>query len=74
MLLIYCYFNIISDFEDELYFPHKLLLANSQPSKIRKSFGNSSIANIKFSKTQLYKMLQLGEFLVKLVRLLIKPG
>ena len=45
---------------DETNFPHKLLLANTQVSKIRKAFVNGSLANIKFWKTQLSKMLQSG--------------
>ena len=45
--------------------PHKLLLTNIQASEIRKAFANSS-ANMKFSKTQLSKMVQLGGFLHKL--------
>ena len=32
-------------------FPHKLLLTNTQISKIRKAFASGSAANIKFSKT-----------------------
>ena len=33
---------------DETYFPHKLLLTNTQVSKICKAFANGSTANIKF--------------------------
>ena len=36
---------------DETNFPHKLLLTNTQVSKIRKAFANGSSANIKVSKT-----------------------
>ena len=41
---------------DETNFPHKLLLTDTQVSKIRKAFANGSSSNIKFLKTQLSKM------------------
>ena len=40
-------------------FPHKLLLNDTQVSRTYKAFPNSSSANIKLSKRQLSKMLQL---------------
>ena len=43
--------NVVGDSNDENNFLHKLLLTNTQVSKIRKAFGNDSSANIKFSKT-----------------------
>ena len=43
--------NVIGDSNDENNFPHKLLLTNTQVSKLRKAFANNSSANIKFSKT-----------------------
>ena len=45
--------NVLRDSDD---FPHKLLLASTQVSKI-------SRANIKLSKTKLHKIGQSGEFL-----------
>ena len=45
---------------DETNFPHKLILTDTEVSKIRKAFANDSLANIKFSKTQLSKMIQSG--------------
>ena len=48
---------------DETNCPHKFLLANTQVSNICKAFTNGSSANIKFSKTQLSKMIQSGGFL-----------
>ena len=48
--------NLIESFNDETNFPHKLLLTDTQVSKIRKAFANGSSANIKFSKTQLSKI------------------
>ena len=41
----------------------KLLLTDTQVSKIRKAFANRSSANIKFSKTHLSKMVQSSGFL-----------
>ena len=44
-------------------FPHKLLLTNSQVSRLCKAFANGSSANLKLSKTQLHKIGQSGGFL-----------
>ena len=49
--------NLIENFIDEVNFPHKLL-TDAQVLKICKTFANSLSANIKFSKTQLSKMIQ----------------
>ena len=54
--------NIAGDSNNERNFPHKLLLTNTQVSKLCKSFANNSSANIKLSKTQLHKIVQLGGF------------
>ena len=53
--------NLNGNSEDETNFPHKLLLTDTQVSKIRKAFVNGSSANIKFSKTQ-YSKMQSGGF------------
>ena len=45
--------NLIGNFNDESNFPYKLLLSNTQVSKIRKAFANSPSASVKFLKTQL---------------------
>ena len=58
--------NIVGDSNDENNFQHKLLLANTQVSKLRKVFTNDASANEKLSKTHLYKIGQSGEFLGKL--------
>ena len=50
--------NLIGNSNDENNFPHKLLLGDTQVSKILKAFANGSSANIKFSKTQLLKIIQ----------------
>ena len=56
--------NVSASSNDETNFPHDLLLANTQVPKICKAFANALSANIKFSKTQLSKMIQLGCFLM----------
>ena len=49
--------NIVGDSVDENNFPHKLLLSNTQVSRLHKAFANNSSANIKLSKTQLHNKL-----------------
>ena len=66
--------NDVGDSKDEISFPHKLLLTNTQVLRIRKSFANGSSANIKISITQLHKIGQSGGFLGRLVRPLPKTG
>ena len=66
--------NMIGDSNDETNFPHELLLTDRQVSSIRKAFSNNSSVDIKFSKTQLSKMIQSGEFLGKLLGPLLKTG
>ena len=58
--------NLIESSNDETNFPCKLLLTNTQVSKIHKAFANGSSANVKFSKTQLSKIVQLGGFILDL--------
>ena len=65
---------MIGDSNDTANFPHELLLTVRQTSSIRKAFSNNSSADIKFSKTQLSKMIQSGGFLVKLLGPLLKTG
>ena len=50
--------NAVGDSNDENNFLHKLLLTNTQVSKLRKPFGNNSSANIKLSKNELHKIGQ----------------
>ena len=54
--------NLIRSFNDETNFPH-LLSTDTQVSTIRKAFANGLSTNIKFSKTQLSKIIQSGGFL-----------
>ena len=64
----------VDDSNEENNFLHKLLLTNTQVSKLRKAFANNSSANIKLSKTQLHKTGQSGEFLGRLLGPLLKTG
>ena len=66
--------NMIGETNDESNFPHKLLLIDRQVSNIRKSFSNNSPADIKFSNTNLSKMVQLGGFLSRLLGPLLNTG
>ena len=63
---------IVGDSNDGNNFPHKLLLINTQFSRLRKAFANNSSSNIKLSKTQLNKTEQSGEFLGRLLGPLLK--
>ena len=66
--------NMIGDSNYKTNFPHELLLTDRQVSSIRKAFANNSSVDIKFSKTQLSKMIQSGGFLGKLLGPLLKTG
>ena len=64
--------NIIGDSNGKTNFPYELLLTGKQVSTIRKAFTNNSSTDIKFSKTQLSKMIQSGGLLGKLLGPLLK--
>ena len=67
--------NAVGKINDETNnFLHKLLSINTQVSRIWKALANGSSASIKFSKTQLSKMLQLGGFLRRFPGPLLKTG
>ena len=66
--------NMIDDPNDKTNFPHELLLTSRQVSRIHKAFANNSSVDIKYSKAQLSKMIQSGEFLGKLLGPLLKTG
>ena len=55
--------NIINDSNDEYNFLQKLLLTNTQFSRLLKAFTNNSSANKKLSKNQLHKIRQSGGIL-----------
>ena len=50
--------NVIGDSNDGNSFLHKLLLTNTQVSRLRKASPNVSSVNIKLSKSQLHKIGQ----------------
>ena len=58
----------------KLIFLIKLLVTNRQVSNLCKAFANNLSTDIKLSKTQLSKMIQLGGFLGKLLGPLLKTG
>ena len=63
---------MIGNSGDETNFPHKLLLTNRQVANLRKAIANHTSTDIKLSKTQLSKMVQLGGFLGRLLGTLLK--
>ena len=65
--------NVLGNSSDENKFPHKLLLTNTQVSKLWSAFTNVSSANIKQSKTQLHEIGKSDGFL-GLWELLPKTG
>ena len=42
--------NVVGNSNDENNFPHKLLLTNTQVSKLRKAFANNFSASINYQK------------------------
>ena len=64
--------KVISNSDDETYFLNKLLLTDTQVSKLRKVFVNNSSANKKLSETQLSKIKRSGGFLGRLLGPLLK--
>ena len=64
--------NMIRNSDDETNFPHKSLLTNRQVTNLRKACTNHTSSDIKLSKTQLSKMIQLGGFLGRLLDPLLK--
>ena len=66
--------SMIGDSNNKTNFPHELLLTGRQVSSICKAFANNSSVDIKFSKTQLSKMIQSGGYLGKLLGPLLKTG
>ena len=66
--------NMISNSEDKINFPHKLLPTNRQVANVRKAFANYLSTDIKLSETQISKMIQSGGFLGRLLGPLLKTG
>ena len=63
---------MIGGSNDNINFPHELLLTNRQVTNIRKAFAKNASTDIKLSKTQLSKMMQSGGFLGRLLCPLLK--
>ena len=57
--------NMIGNSDNETNFPRKLLLTNRQVANLHKSFANNTPTDIKLSKTQLSKMIQVERFFGK---------
>ena len=55
--------NLIGNFSNEASFPHKLLLNDTQVSRICKVLANGSSGYITFSKTQVSKIMQSRRFI-----------
>ena len=53
--------------DNEINFPHKLLLTNRQVASLRKAFADRSSTDIKLLKTQLSKVIQSEGFLGRLL-------
>ena len=58
--------------DDEINFPHKLLLINSQVANLYQAFANALSTDNKLSKTQLSKMMQSVGFLSRQLGPLLK--
>ena len=59
----------VTIYNDKTNFPQKLLLTDRQTSNICRSFANNSAINVKFSKTFISTILQLGRFLEPLLKI-----
>ena len=66
--------NMTGNSDYETNFPRKLLLTNRQVANLRKAFANYLSTDVRLSKIQLSKMIQLGGFLDRLLGLLLKTG
>ena len=66
--------NVVGYSNDGNNFPHKLLLTNTQVSRLYKGFVNGSSATTKLSKPQLHKIGQSRGLLGRLLGPLLKTG
>ena len=64
---------MVGNSNDNTNFPHKLLLTDRQVANVHKAFPNNLSRDVKFSKTQLLKMMQSGGFLGNLLSKLAGP-
>ena len=65
--------SMVGNSNDNTNFPHELLLTDRQTANFRKAFSKNSSTDVKFSKTQLLKMMQSGGFLGNLLSKLAGP-
>ena len=65
--------SMVGNSNDNINFPHELLLTDRQVANIRKAFAKNTSTNIKLSKSQLSKMMQSGGFLGNLLSKLAGP-
>ena len=54
--------------------PHELLFTTRQKTKIRNAFNNKMSDDLKLSKIQIFKIIQSGGFLSRLLGPLLKTG
>ena len=66
--------SVIGNSNEETNFPYKLLLNETQDSRLRKAFANNSSANTKSSKTQLSIIEKSGGILGSALGLLLKSS
>ena len=64
--------NRIANTTGQTIFSHKSLLTGRQVSKLRKAFAYNSCADMYLSKTRFFIIMQLGEFLGRLLGYLMK--
>ena len=64
--------SMVGNFNDEIIFPHKLILTNIPVASLHKYFVNHLSTDIKLSKLRLSKMMQSGEFIGKIFGPLLK--
>ena len=60
--------------DDETNFCHKLLVTNRQVANLRKAFAYHTSTDVKLSKIQLSKTIQLGGFLGRVLGPLLRTG
>ena len=65
---------MIGNSDNETNLPHKLLLTNRQVAYLCQALAHHTSTDIKLSKTQLSKVIQLGRFLGRLLGPLQKTG
>ena len=65
--------DMVGNSNNNTNFPYELLLTDRQVANIHKAFSNNLSRDVKFSKTQLLKLMQSGGFLGNLLSKLADP-